>query len=265
MNVRLWSNLQRKASRSSAPPLVGPGQPTDAAPKNDGRTVRPLDYKEIERMPAEDAKWHLNNNPENWKKAFDEESRRQQSKKHVVLNRTQMQWQGHATEIEDAQAKEAAQTFAEKFSQFERSLPNAQKMARYMQENDLPGTELSSYVAAFRALSEKGELALAKPESSAEFYANHLELHPTGVPPLVQVREAKAASTAAHFEAAQSASVQAGSTTVTDFPQKQHGVPPLGNIERASLRALVRNMTSYELAAKCAADPSFKKALDSLQ
>ena len=221
-------------------------------------------YEQIQRMSAEQAKAAMLRDPKGWKAAFEEQERLRNSKRHVATQRTKLQWQGHATESEDEAARIAGSTFAKKFPQFERSLSNAQAMARYMQENDLPGTDLSSYIAAFRALSEQGKLTLAKAESADEYLQKHPELLPKAVPPLIASQQAKVKATEEHFAKTQAASAQAGSTTVTDYPREQQGVPPLNEIEKASLRALVRNMSASELMQKCSDDPSFKKKLDSL-
>ena len=213
-------------------------------------------------MSAADAEWHMTHNKQAWQAAFDEEQRRRTSKRHITQNRVTLQWQGNATDEESEAAIKMGAEFAKRFPQFERSLANAQAMCRYMQENDLPGTELSSYVTAFRALSEKGELTLAKPESSAEFYANHPELHPTGVPPLIQVREAKAANTAVHFAKTEAASAQAGSTTVVDYENEHSGYPAAPT--KYSFRKLLDSLSADEFQKRLNEDRAFAAAVDKL-
>lgn len=263
MSARVWGSLQRKSShRKSGWQLVGRGEASDAPKKDDGRTARPLDYKEIGRMSAEDAAWHLRNNTRAWNAAFDEESQRQKSKIHVALNRTKLQWQGNATESEDEDARIAGETFAQKFPQFERTLANAQALCRYMQEHDLPGTELSSFITAFRALSEKGELTLAKTESADEFLKNHPELLPKAVPPIVAAKLEKAKATEEHFAKAQAATMRAGSTAVTTYEDEQTGYPQAPT--KYSFRRLLDSLSADEYQRRLSDDPAFSAAIDKL-
>lgn len=256
--------VKRSKKQKSGWQLVGRGEPT-AVPKEDGRTVRQLAYKEIERMSSRDAAWHMHNNAEHWKQAFDEEERRRQSKTHVATTRTRLQWQGHATESEDAQAELAAETFSEKFPQFERTLSNAQAMCRYMQEQDLAGTELSSYITAFRALREQGVLTLVKPEGADEYLQKHPELRgdPDRVPPLIEKRQQVAAATTAHFEQAASATAASGSTKVVDYEPEQRG-PLYANTTKASFRNLLKNLSADEYLEKMQ-DPQFRASVDKVE
>ena len=69
------------------------------------------------------------------------------------------------------------------------------------------------------------------------------------------------------FQKAKEATATAGwgATSVTDYGQEPRGLAPYSEISKASLRSLVRNMSSAALEEKCQTDPSFKKALDSLE
>ena len=213
-------------------------------------------------MSAADAEWHMIHNKQAWQAAFDEEQRRRSSKLHVAQTRTKLQWQGHASESEDEAARIAGATFAKKFPQFERSLSNAQAMARYMQENDLPGTELSSYIAAFRALSERGELTSVKPESSTEFLQKHPELRDTRTPPMIAVRNATAEATEAAFANAELNTVRAGSTSVTTYDEEQTGFPQAPT--KYSFRKLLDSLSADEYQRRVSEDPQFAAAIDRL-
>jgi len=102
--------------------------------------------------------------------------------------------------------------------------------------------------------------------SADEYLAKNSALHDTRLPPIIISRNAKKAATETFFEQARAntATARSGATSVTEYPQEQRGLPPYTDIEKMSLRNLVRNMSSAALEQKCQNDPSFKKALDSL-
>lgn len=137
-------------------------------------------------------------------------------------------------------------------------------MLNWMKENHLPATELSSFIAAFRALSEQGKLTLAKTESADEFLKNHPELSPKDASLFVTSQQAKAAATAAHFAKGQAASAQAGSTTVVDYEPEQRG-PLYANVDKQSFRALLRNLSAEEFQKRVSEDPQFRAAVDKLE
>lgn len=265
MNERVWSNLQRTPKGKGGWQLVGRGKASETVPVSaSGRTVRPLTYSEItEKFSAEDSAWHLQHNTKNWQAAFDQEERRRQSKTHVTQTKTKLQWQGNATDEESEQALIAGETFANKFPQFERTLANAQALCRYMQEHDLPGTELSSFITAFRALSEKGELTLAKTESAEEFLKNHSELTASDqVPPMIQARQAKHQATTEFVAKTQAATAKSGSTTVVAYEDEQTGYPAAPN--RYSFRKLLDSLSADEYQRRLNEDPQFAAAIDKL-
>lgn len=225
--------------------------------------MRPLTYTEITEMSAADAEWHLRHNSENWKQAVDEQERMRNSKRHIAQNRVILQWQGHATDEENEAAIKTGNEFTKKFPQFEKTFANARLMSEYMQRENLPGTELSSYIMAFRALSDQGVLTLVKPESADKYLQNHPELRDTRIPPMIEKRQQVAAATAAHFEQAASSTAASGSTKVVDYEPEQRG-PLYANTNKASFRNLLKNLSADEYLEKMQ-DPQFSAAVDNLE
>lgn len=133
-------------------------------------------------------------------------------------------------------------------------------------ESEVTGTALTTHHNFHLLIQPQRRMTETDRLSADEYFAKNKDvLGDKRLPPIVTARREKAKATAAYFEQAAAATAKAGSTVVTDYPQKQYGVPPLADIEKASLRAKVKNMSSSELAEKCQNDPSFKKALDSLE
>jgi hypothetical protein len=131
-----------------------------------------------------------------------------------------------------------------------------------LEERDLDATKVESYVAAFRELSVDGSITLAKAEGAQEFYDEHVELHDRRTPPLIAARHQREQNTAAHFAAASAATNESSVTRVVDFGPQKRGIPP--ESDKYSFKTKVRVMSADELAQRCADDPAFKAALDSL-
>lgn len=87
-------------------------------------------------------------------------------------------------------------------------------------------------------------------------------VHPTGVPPLIQVREAKAASTAAHFAKTEAASAKAGSTTVVTYEDDSSGYPQAPT--KYSFRELLDSLSADDYQRRVNEDPQFAAAIDKL-
>jgi hypothetical protein len=226
---------------------------------------RELSYREIEEMSANEAAFHQQFNP-NWKRAFELEENRRHNRTHMKFWDVRRMWKGEVTEEEDRKAREAGAEFAARYPHFERTLVNAQAMVRFMEENELDATKVESYISAFRALLENGTLTVAPVESADEFLRNHPELTTTeAVPPIIQLKQAKAQATEDHFLNARKATTtaRAGATSFTDYPQEQHGVPPYSDIEKVSFRNLLQNLTADDFQKRLQ-EPEFRAAVDRL-
>lgn len=169
---------------------------------------------------------------------------------------------GGATPEESEKARAAGNEFVTRFPTFARTVENAQAMVRFLEENDLDGTQVSSYVKAFHALTEQGKLQLAPAQSADEYLAQHPELHDNHVPPLIAARHQREQNTEAHFAKAVSATNEGRVTRVVDYGQQKRGVPP--ESDKYSFKMKIRAMSADQLAQRCADDPSFKAALDAL-
>lgn len=132
-----------------------------------------------------------------------------------------------------------------------------------MADHDLDPKQVSSYVTAFNALVESGQIKLAPVQSANEYLAQHPELHDTRIPPLVAARHQREQNAEAHFAAASTATSESTVTRVVDYGEQKHGVPP--ESEKYSFKMKVRAMSADELAQRCADDPTFKTALDALE
>jgi hypothetical protein len=227
-------------------------------------TARPLTYNEVREMPSSELRWHEQFNAVNLEKALTLHAKIREGKDIDRQWAVRRMWEGKATHEEDAKARAAGDAFAQRHPTFARTIESAEIMVEYMRQNDLNATEVSSYTKAFNALVEEGKLTPATPQSADEFLRSHVELHEKRTPPLIAARNAKAQQTKKYFEAAANVTAKGTITRLTDYPDEHQGIPPYSEIEKASLRAKVKNMSSSELADKCQNDPSFKKALDSL-
>jgi len=82
------------------------------------------------------------------------------------------------------------------------------------------------------------------------------------VPPIIAARNAKAASTAAHFQQADRGTAKSGSTSVTEYSHEQHGVPP--SSEKYSFQRLINSLSAEDFARRVKEDPQFAAAIDKL-
>jgi len=231
-----------------------------------GWSVRELSMREIQQMSADETLWQGEFNKEEFDRAFTLAENGRLNRERMPIWNVRRMWGGGATPEEDSAARIAGNQFATRCLQFERTIENAQAIVEWMQAHDLDGTKVESYVSAFNALVEEGKLTPAKAQSADEFLRNHAELHDTRLPPIIISRNAKKVATETFFEQARAntATARSGATSVTEYPQEQRGLPPYTDIEKMSLRNLVRNMSSAALEEKCQNGPSFKEALDSL-
>jgi len=230
-----------------------------------GWIVREVSMREIQQMSADETLWQGEFNKEEFDRAFTLAENGRLNRERMPIWNVRRMWGGGATPEEDSAARIAGNQFATRCPQFERTIENAQVIVEWMQAHDLDGTKVESYVTAFQALVEDEKLTPAPAESADDFLRNHAELHDTRTPPIIAARNAKAEQTQKYFEAAANVTAKGTITRLTDYPDEHQGIPPYSEIEKASLRAKVKSMSSSELADKCQNDPSFKKSLDSLE
>jgi hypothetical protein len=225
-------------------------------------TVRELSMREIQQMSAEEVLWHEAYNKENLDRAFTLSENQRLNRERIPVWETRRMWEGKATPEENEKSRIAGDAFAIRHPRFERTIENATLMVEYMRDHDLDATESSSYVTAYRELTDQGKLTVAPTESAHDFLRSHPELQDRRTPPLIQVREAKAAQTAKHFEAAASATAQGTVVNVTDYPSEQSGYPAAPT--KYSFRRLLDSLSAEDYQKRLNEDPQFAVAIDKL-
>lgn len=263
--------LNRKAHSEprGTKPLVSPVSVTKeelkAMAEQTGWDIRELTYDEVERMSSSELRFHEVFNRQNLDRAFELERNKRLNRERTPIWDIRKKWEGKTlvTPEEAEEAHKAGATFAERHPTFERNEENALAICGYMSEHHLDPKQVSSYVTAFNALVEAGQMKLAPVLSADEFLVEHAhELVDQRVPPLIQARHTKAENTQKFFEKAQAATAEGTTVRVLDYPHEQRGVPP--QPEKHSFRMKVRSMSASEIAQRCADDPVFKAALDAL-
>jgi len=224
--------------------------------------ARELTYEEIQKMSATEAAWHQLHNAENWRVAFEKEEIRRTNKKHMKVWDVRRQWREGVTEEQSSRAQEAGAEFARRFPTFEKTLENAHAIVQFMEDKDLDATEVASYITAYRELTDQGKLTVAPVQSADQYLAAHAELHDRRTPPLIQVREAKAAQTAKHFEAAANATAKGTVVNFTDYAADETGYPNYPS--KYSFRRLVESLDADSYARRLKDDPQFSAAIDKL-
>lgn len=268
-NTRLKKNKTAKDSPSTAGMAKAPsgGLKGREELKNLGEqygwSVRELSLREIRQMSADETLWHEVFNRENFDSAFTRAENQRTNKERMEVWDKRRMWGGGATPEETEKARAAGDEFATRFPAFARTVENAQAMVRFLEENDLDGTQLSSYVTAFRALTEQGKLKLAPAQSANEYLAQHLELKDNRVPPLIAARNAKAEQTAKHFEAAANATAKGTIVSFMDYPSEQSGYPAAPT--KYSFRKLLDSLSAEEYQKRLNQDAAFAAAVDKLQ
>ena len=242
-------------------------QNLQAALQSPGKEVseeaRELTYEDIQNMSAKEAAWHQLHNAEHWRIAFEKEEIRRTNKQHMKVWDVRKQWREGVTEEQSRRAQEAGAEFASRFPTFEKTLENAHAIVQFMEEKDLDPTEIASYITAYRELINQGKLTAAPVQSADEFLHSHPELHDRRTPPLIQVREAKAAQTAKHFEAAANATAKGTVVNFTDYAADETGYPNYPS--KYSFRRLVESLDADSYARRLKDDPQFSAAIDKLK
>jgi len=241
-------------------------QNLEAALQSHGKEVseeaRELTYEGIQKMSAKEAAWHQQNNAENWRIAFEKEEIRRTNKQHMKVWDVRRQWREGVTKDQGRRAQEAGAEFARRFPAFERTIDNAHAITQFMEDNDLDATEVSSYVAAYRELTNQGKLTVAPVQSADQYLAAHPELHDLRTPPIIAARNAKAEQTAKHFEAAANATAKGTVVNFADYAADETGYPNYPS--KYSFRRLVDSLDAESYARRLKEDPQFSAALDRL-
>jgi len=104
--------------------------------------------------------------------------------------------------------------------------------------------------------------------SADEYLAQNSQLHDKRLPPIVISRNAKKEATEKFFEQARAstATARSGATKVTDYerePRGGSGATSISEVQKASFRNLLNNLSAQEFAARCE-DPQFKASVDRL-
>jgi len=264
-----------------------------------GWTVRPLTMLEINQMSSAELRWHEQFNAENLENVFTVEENKKNNKQNMAAWNVKRMWGGKASEEETQKAFAAGDRFASNYAQFVRNMDNAQAITSYMEENNLDATQVQSYVEAFEVLAPQGKLVLSpkaagigteetltgealrqysrlhllcqpnkvlKPEdklSADQFFAAHPELHESRTPPIIIQKQQVAAATAKHFEQAKSGTAEGQAGRFTDMGGKDYSGYP-SHPTKYSFRRLLDSLDSVEYQRRLTQDPTFAKAVDSL-
>ena len=130
-------------------------------------------------------------------------------------------------------------------------------------QTDVSGDELLHHQNFHKLILPQQRMSETDRLSANEFYEQNKEiLADRRTPPIIQARNAKAASTAAHFQQADRGTAKSGSTSVTEYSQEQHGVPP--SSEKYSFQRLINSLSAEDFARRVKEDAQFAAAIDKL-
>ena len=234
--------------------------------ERNGWTSRELSLREINAMSADETLWHEMFNRENFDNALTCAENQRVNRERQAIWDIRKKWAGTVgvTPEEAQQTRRAGAAFAERFPTFERSEANALKICQYMADHDLDPKQVSSYVEAFHALVETGQMKFAAVQSADEYLAANADtLVDKRVPPLIQARKAKAENTQSFFEKAAAATTQSTVTTLVDYPGELSGYPAAPT--RYSFKKLLDSLDAESYRKRINDDPAFAAAVDKLQ
>lgn len=140
------------------------------------------------------------------------------------------------------------------------TLEAATLMCEYMKRENLDAGVVGSYSKAFNALVEAGKITPLPYESADQFLANHQELLPNAVPPLIASQQAKAVGTADFVAKTQAASARARSTTVVDYEDEHTGYPAAPT--KYSFKRLLDSLSADEYRRRVSEEPQFAPDID---
>lgn len=171
-NAYLATRQKARKQREDSPSTAGMAKTPSGGPKSreelkamgerNGWSARELSMRDINAMSADETLWHETFNKGNFDRAFTLAENQPLDKERMPILDSRRMWSGRATPEDAEKARTAGDQFATRFPQFERSVSNAKKMIEYMETHDLDGTQLSSYISAFRALTERRTYARAR-------------------------------------------------------------------------------------------------------
>jgi hypothetical protein len=268
--------------------------------ERNGWTVRELSMREIQQMSADEAVWQETFNKESFDKAFERDAVAGERKNINAQWAAKKIWDDvtKPTPEQSDAILAALERFKQTYSQFIQSRAENGIILTRLKERNLHVT-FENLVESFEANALEGKIWLnpnainagAETEvsgqqllnhhnfsklilpqqrisetdrmSANEFYEQNKEiLADRRTPPIIQARNAKAASTAAHFQQTETSTAKSGSTSVTDYGHEQHGVPP--SSEKYSFQRLINSLSAEDFARRVKEDPQFAAAIDKL-
>ena len=285
-------------------PLVGVNKSDlEAQGEQYGWTAGPLTYQEVREMSSSELRWHEQFNAANLENALALPAKIKEGKDINHQWATKQFWDKHWGTREQASPEESKRILAD-LEKFQASFPqfivsrgenevvlqwlrdrnldlnyrnladsfeaNALEGRIYLNpsaigagaEGEVTGTALTNHHNFHLLIQPQQRMSETDRLSAQEFYNAHKELHPKQISPFQMQRRQKAESTQAYFAQAASAETKGNVVNVVDYGERTHGAPP--EPEKYSFKQKIRSMSASEIAERCAADPSFKKSLDSL-
>lgn len=267
-NPRLKKQAHREAKITKPPvsPVSVTKEELKSMAAQAGWEIRELTHDDVQRMSSSELRFHESFNRDSLDRAFELEQNKRLNREHNAVWDIRAKWEGRklVTPGEAEEYRRAGATFAERHPTFERTEKNALAICRFMADHDLDPKLVSSYVEAFNALVETGQMKLAPVLSSDEYLAANADtLVDKRTPPLIEARRQREQNTAAHFAKSAAATSEGGVTRVVDFPHEPHGVPP--QPDKVSFRKRVQAMSADDIRRECEINPAFREALDSLK
>jgi hypothetical protein len=130
-------------------------------------------------------------------------------------------------------------------------------------ESEITGAELTSHRNFHLLLQSQRRPTAEEAMSADEWLAAHPELPDRRRPPIIEAREAKVRATAEHFKQAEEDTARAGSTSFTEYPERER--IGYGDHTRYSFPKLLDSLSSVDFARRVNEDPQFAAAFDRLR
>lgn len=261
---------------------------------------RELSAHEVAQLSADEYLWFSTFFPERLEHALQTASNQRHNKVEMKKVEAQQFWNRYWGTGNQAAPDEATQVMAEiqrftaRYPQFLTNKAENSCVLEYLKDNDLPVT-YQNLVRAFEACVLSGRAvvsparigagteeevtgdvltqhrnvrvlmsAQSRPDdvSADEFYRQHKELHP-GMPHKIRERQAQRQATQQSFEQARAATVHAGATSFTDYPERDR--IGYGDHTRYSFRKLLDTLDAESYKRRLIEDKAFAAAVDKLQ
>ena len=269
--------------------------------ERNGWTQRELTMREIrQQMSADEVVWHEVFNKENFDKAVERDAVAKERKDINAQWDARKLWMDHTKPTpEQAEAILAAlERFKQTYPQFIQSRAENEIILLGLRDKNMAVT-FENLVESFEDCAMKGLVHLnpsaialgSQTDVSGDELLHHQNFHKLvlpqkrvsdvdrlsadeylernkdvladkRVPPIIAARNAKAASTAAHFQQADRGTAKSGSTSVTEYSHEQHGVPP--SSEKYSFQRLINSLSAEDFARRVKEDAQFAAAIDKL-